>query len=94
MLVFVSDVLVDCPTGVGGDFAFRLPVPSKQVPFFGRDDEVGSIEVGKRADLIIIDGDLNEDVANIRKIEMVFKAGVGYDSAGLIESARGTVGIR
>jgi enamidase len=62
--------------------------------YLGRDEEVGSIEVGKRADLIIVDGDLSEDVANIRNVEMVFKAGIGYDSAKLIESVAGTVGIR
>jgi hypothetical protein len=32
--------------------------------------------------------------ADIDKVEIVFKDGVGYDSAKLIESVRGLVGLR
>jgi imidazolonepropionase-like amidohydrolase len=60
----------------------------------GAGNEVGSIAVGKRADLVVIDGDLIANPANIRKVSVVFKDGVGYDSAKLIEAARGLVGIR
>ncbi len=61
--------------------------------FLERDDEVGSIEVGKVADLVLIDGDLTADVHLIRKMETVFKDGVGFDSQKLFESVQGKVGL-
>lgn len=59
----------------------------------GEDDQYGSIEVGKRADLVVIRGDPVVRPAEIRNVTLVFKDGVGYDSARLIESVRGMVGI-
>jgi len=60
----------------------------------GIDGETGSVEAGKHADLVLIDGDLASDPALIRNVEMVFRDGVAWDSAWLIESIEGTVGIR
>ena len=62
--------------------------------FLGRDREVGSIETGKRADLILIDGDPVRDPAALARIITVFKAGIGYDRAALIAPARGLIGYR
>jgi imidazolonepropionase-like amidohydrolase len=59
----------------------------------GNDSEIGSITVGKIADLILIDGDLSENVSLIRKTELVFKDGMAYDSKALFESVKGTVGL-
>ncbi len=59
----------------------------------GIDDEVGSVEVGKVADLVVIDADL-EVVGNLHSTEVVFRHGVGWDSPKLIESIRGIVGVR
>ena len=39
-------------------------------------------------------GDPSANIADIEKVEVVFKDGVGYDSAKLIESVRGSVGWR
>ena len=55
--------------------------------------KIGSVEKGKRADLVLLDGDLTQDVAVIRKTVTVFKDGVGYDSAKLIAATKGRVGI-
>ncbi len=60
----------------------------------GEDDEYGSIEVGKRAELAVIEGDPIATPAEIRNVRIVFKDGLGYDSAKLIESVEGQVGIR
>ena len=60
----------------------------------GVDDEIGSIEAGKHADLILIDGDLASDPALIRNVEIVFRDGVGFDSAAIIDSIKGLVGIK
>jgi imidazolonepropionase-like amidohydrolase len=56
-------------------------------------DNLGSIERGKLADLVVLDGNLASDPAVIRKVTTVFKDGVGYDSAKLIAAVKGRVGI-
>ncbi|HUE77339.1 MAG TPA: amidohydrolase family protein [Longimicrobiales bacterium] len=59
----------------------------------GVDGELGSIEPGKLADLMVIPGDLTTDPSLIRGTRLVFKDGVGYDSARLIGDVEGRVGI-
>jgi enamidase len=61
--------------------------------FLGRADEVGSIATGKQADLVVIDGNPAANIADIRKVETVFKQGVGYDPAKLVASVKGMVGL-
>ena len=60
----------------------------------GVDDDLGSIETGKVADLVLIAGDPVANPAEIRKVVTVFKDGVGYDSAKLIASVKGLVGLQ
>jgi len=62
--------------------------------FLGEDARIGSIAVGKQADLMIVKGNPAANIADIEKIEIVFKDGVGYDSEKLIQSVQGLVGIR
>lgn len=57
-------------------------------------DRIGTLEVGKQADMVLLDGDPTRDIADIRKVMTVFKDGVGYDSAKLFASVKGTVGVR
>jgi enamidase len=61
--------------------------------YLGRADSIGSIAPGKQADLVIINGDPSSNISDIRKVETVFKKGVGYDSAKLIASVKGKVGL-
>lgn len=61
--------------------------------YLGRGTLVGSIAVGKQADLVVIDGNPAAQIGDIRKVHMVFKQGVGYDPARIIESVRGKVGL-
>lgn len=61
--------------------------------YLGRDREVGSVEAGKRADLILFDGDPAADPKAFDNIETVFKAGVGYRSQAIIDSLKGQVGL-
>ena len=62
--------------------------------FLGELDHIGTIAAGKQADLIVIKGDPSQKIEDIENVEIVFKDGVGYDSAQLIDSVRGTVGSR
>jgi imidazolonepropionase-like amidohydrolase len=62
--------------------------------FMGDLDRIGTIAVGKQADLVVIKGDPSKQIEDIEKVETVFKDGIGYDSAKLIESVRGMVGSR
>jgi enamidase len=61
--------------------------------FLGRADRIGSIATGKQADLIVVNGDPATRIGEVRNVQMVFKQGVGYDPAKLIDSVRGKVGL-
>ena len=61
--------------------------------YLGRDKTVGSIAVMKQADLVVINGNPAANIGDIRKVETVFKQGVGYDPARLIASVQGKAGI-
>jgi imidazolonepropionase-like amidohydrolase len=54
---------------------------------------LGTVEPGKLADLVVLRGDLTADPSVIRSPTIVFKDGVGYDSAKLISSVQGRVGV-
>jgi imidazolonepropionase-like amidohydrolase len=62
--------------------------------FLGRDGTIGSIASGKAADIVVLGGSPAEKIENVEKVEMVFKDGVGYDPARLIQSVTGLVGLR
>jgi hypothetical protein len=50
------------------------------------DKEVGTIEAGKRADLVVLGANPLENISNIRKTERVMEGGVFYDCASLWKS--------
>jgi imidazolonepropionase-like amidohydrolase len=52
----------------------------------GRDDRLGSIEPGKLADLVLIDGDPLADMSAIRRTSLVMKGGTIYDPAALFRA--------
>jgi Amidohydrolase family len=57
-------------------------------------DETGTITVGKRADLVVLDGDPVARPAEIGKVRWTFRDGIGYDAAKLRASVKGMVGIQ
>ena len=61
--------------------------------YLDRQNEIGTIATGKKADIVLIDGDLVQDIKNIRKTEIVFKNGVGFDSQKIFDSVKGHVGM-
>ena len=61
--------------------------------YLGRAARVGSIAVGKQADLVVVAGDPSTTIADVRKVETVFKQGIGFDPAKLVASVSGKVGL-
>lgn len=61
--------------------------------YLGRDARIGTIAVGKQADLVVLNGNPAANIADVRKVERVFRQGVGYDPAKLIASVTGRVGL-
>src|SRR5207302_10135529 len=59
---------------------------SNGAEFLGEQDKIGT--------LVVINGDPSGNIADIEKVAIVFKDGIGYDSAKLIESVGGLVGLR
>ncbi|MDX1494315.1 MAG: amidohydrolase family protein, partial [Longimicrobiales bacterium] len=55
---------------------------------------IGTVEAGKDADLVLMRGDPRDDLNAFRQTTLVFKHGVGYDSAKLFDSVKGWVGVR
>jgi imidazolonepropionase-like amidohydrolase len=53
-------------------------------------DKVGTIAPGKRADLVVVDGDPLADIRAIRAVVSTMRAGVVFPSAPLYEA----VGVR
>jgi imidazolonepropionase-like amidohydrolase len=60
----------------------------------GLDAKLGTVAPGKQADLVVVRGDPTTTPADIRNVTTVFRQGVGYDSAKLVESVKGLVGVR
>ncbi|BBC71019.1 conserved hypothetical protein [Altererythrobacter sp. B11] len=54
----------------------------------GRPDDLGSLTKGKLADLVVLDADPRQDIANARAIAMVMRGGLLFDGATLAPIAR------
>ena len=52
--------------------------------YLGRDARVGTLAVGKQADLVVIAGNPAAMISDIRKVDTVFRQGIGYDPVKLI----------
>ena len=61
--------------------------------YLAREKEIGTLEVGKNADLVVIRGDPSKQISDIENVEIVFKDGIGYDSQKLLNSVRGRYGL-
>lgn len=62
--------------------------------YLGRDRDIGTVTVGKQADLLVVDGDPSARIADVAKVAIVFKQGVGYDPEKLRAAVRGKVGLQ
>jgi imidazolonepropionase-like amidohydrolase len=65
--------------------------------FLGCESEIGTLDIGKKADLVVVKGNPSKDISDIRNVQMVIKDGLGYDPKKLLDSVRtkaGLVGLR
>ncbi len=60
--------------------------------YLGLAGRIGSIAVGKDADLVLVSGDPSVKITDIENVDTVFKDGVGYDPVALLASVRGRYG--
>lgn len=60
----------------------------------GRDAELGSIEPGKRADLVLLDGALSSDPSAITRPVLVFRGGQAFSPERLLSGLEGRVGLQ
>jgi imidazolonepropionase-like amidohydrolase len=58
----------------------------------GVGSQLGSIEAGKLADLVVVGGNPLDDIKEARNVRIVVKDGVAYDPAELLLSAEGKIG--
>jgi enamidase len=61
--------------------------------YLGRDRDVGTLAVGKRADIAVVTGDPMKNAAAIQTMPLIFKKGVGYDSKAIFEAMKGQSGL-
>jgi enamidase len=61
--------------------------------YLGRDQRIGSIAVGKQADLVLVSGDPSTTIADVRRVDTVFRQGVGFNPDAIVKSVTGRVGI-
>ena len=92
-MAFGTDAGV-CPYGTSGkQFAFMVKygmtpmqaiqaATSNAADLLGHSSELGSIKVGKFADLIAVNGDPLKDISLLERVEFVMKDGKVYKSAG------------
>jgi imidazolonepropionase-like amidohydrolase len=62
--------------------------------YLGESDQIGSIAVGKAADLVVIAGNPAQKIEDVENVQLVFKDGVGFDPLKLTQSVQGMVGLR
>ena len=56
------------------------------------DNKLGSIEPGKWADLLVVQGNPLQDIRNTHNVETVMKAGILYDAKAMLKSIEGKIG--
>ncbi|MFC3051530.1 amidohydrolase family protein [Kordiimonas pumila] len=61
--------------------------------FLERGHLIGSVEPGKRADFILIDGNPVNDPHQLENIDYVFKEGIGFNAKSILEAMKGKIGL-
>lgn len=54
--------------------------------------DIGTIQIGKRADFVILNGNLEINTSTIKNVDVVFKKGIGYDPSSILKELEGQFG--
>lgn len=101
LLVGTDSPVAFCPPGLALHQELKLLVDSGLTPAkvlqcatllnaqaIGRESDLGSIEPGKLADMVILDADPLADIENTRKIHKVIRGGLVCDPANILPTNR------
>jgi imidazolonepropionase-like amidohydrolase len=80
-----SIIAIEALVELGMTPAQAIVAATRNGAFACRTDQYGTVEVGKLADLLLLDADPLADIANIRKLSLVMKEGVVVDRDKLPE---------
>lgn len=69
-------------TGISPLKVIRIATLNSAV-YLGKEEELGSVQEGKLADLVLLDADPSRDINNAKKIDLVIKDGAIVDRASL-----------
>lgn len=61
--------------------------------FLGHESDVGTLENGKRADLIVFKGSVSSDLRTLKDLRWTMKSGVAYDRARILAAMKGRIGL-
>jgi imidazolonepropionase-like amidohydrolase len=62
--------------------------------WLGQASHFGTLAPDRAADLVVVVGNPAEHIADVEKVDTVFKDGIGYDPQKLLDSVRGLTGLR
>ncbi|MBS1654233.1 MAG: amidohydrolase family protein [Bacteroidetes bacterium] len=55
-------------------------------------NKIGSIEVGKTADLVVLEGNIADNINTIENTKWVFRHGIGFNAQKILDQLKGQVG--
>ena len=87
------EILALARSGIPPEDVFRIATLNG-AKAMGLGDQLGSIEVGKLADLFVVRGNPLRDVTVAREVETVIARGVAHSADSLLASVEGTIGPR
>lgn len=61
--------------------------------FLEKAEQIGTIQPGKLANLAVFEGDLSQDLKNLKHIKWAIKEGTFYDSQAIFSAMKGKVGL-
>lgn len=69
-----------------GTVAALQSVTSVAARYLRQEEEIGSLLPGRRADLLVVDGDPTEDLSSLRRLEATYRDGVAYDPREILDA--------